>query len=180
MTVRQFLCGLVLQATMMLASAYGQPIVFETEPNDDPLQAQDEVRGAAILRGTASRDDQDVFWWVVGEADSQRLWTVELRSRTSGLVQLDMVRLESDEAVLQEAGLEDGFTGRDDLLQLQTLANQPDSRSGILLVPEGRYVVGCLPLAASANTRSGCRTQGRPAHMPLLTPMMSKVPAAHR
>ena len=103
MPVLRALSVALLPAVGLSATAHAQPITYETEPNDDPLTLETEVRGAVMMRGEALGGDQDAFWWIVGEEEAGRFWEVELRSRTEGLVQLDMVRLESDEEIIEEA-----------------------------------------------------------------------------
>jgi hypothetical protein len=125
------------------ALAAAQPIVFETEPNDDLRDtAQPDVIGEARLRGEVTGNDQDGFWWVLGEADAGRQWDIVLRARTQGLIQMDLVRLESDPAILAEAGLEEGFTGQETLLTLQTVGGRPEMSARALIIPEGRYAIG--------------------------------------
>ncbi len=125
------------------ALAAAQPIVFETEPNDDLLEtAQPDVIGEARLRGEVTGSDQDGFWWVLGEADAGRQWDIVLRARTEGLIQIDLVRLDADPDILAEAGLEEGFTGQETLLRLQTVAGRPETSARALIIPEGRYAIG--------------------------------------
>jgi hypothetical protein len=125
------------------ALAAAQPIVFETEPNDDLLETeQPDVIGEARLRGEVAGSDQDGFWWVLGEADAGRQWDIVLRARTEGLIQMDLLRLDSDPDILSEAGHEAGFTGQETLLRLQTVAGRPEMSARGLIIPEGRYAIG--------------------------------------
>lgn len=74
-----FFVLLLFVFNVMVEVHAGYPrVLFEREPNDTLDQAA-SVRGEARLAGEVSGDDVDLFWWVLDDGETDRLWHLELQ-----------------------------------------------------------------------------------------------------
>jgi len=66
--------------------------VYETEPNDKPLQFN-EVSGSVILLGELDSNDQDGYRWTISDVDAQQSWTISFQGVPGRLSVVDVIRL---------------------------------------------------------------------------------------
>lgn len=128
---------LLLAACLALAGfaqALAQPGVYESEPNNTPLDAN-PVAGEVTLYGTMAATDQDGFLWTVSDEDARKRWDFELHGIPGALtvVQIFRVRLTDDGQ---------GVAAAEKLLKLGSRdGTQPVAMRGLLFDP-GEYLIG--------------------------------------
>lgn len=131
-----------------MATAYPQ-MVFEQEPDDSVEQAQ-SVRGEARLLGAVSGGDRDHFAWRLDDAETDRLWHIELQG--DGESDLDAEFFWPDESIEEsESGLMTFGAGpaaeASDDTSLLTLSVSPGSeraRHEPLIMPTGEHLIRLL------------------------------------
>ena len=80
-----------------MAQAYPR-VLFESEPNDRPEQAQ-SFRGEMRLVGEVRGQDVDMFWWALDDTESDRFWTLELTSMNHSALRAELTFGETQPAV---------------------------------------------------------------------------------
>ncbi|HMB39082.1 MAG TPA: VWA domain-containing protein [Wenzhouxiangellaceae bacterium] len=135
-----------LASLLLLEIATASPrAVFDREPNDSGDDSE-RFRGQAVLIGTLSGDDVDVYRWSVDDAESDRLWTLELTGETDSEVRAELVRpseTEAEPAAIQQFGAESSVEVAEDvvLFELGIASRRPSAESEPLIVPPGEHLV---------------------------------------
>ncbi|MBZ0329884.1 VWA domain-containing protein [Halomonas sp. ANAO-440] len=140
-----------LLALLMVDGTEAFPrMVFEEEPNDTPEQAQ-SFRGEARLVGEVSSDDRDMFRWVLDDAETDRLWQLELQGDSPDGIEARFFwpAVEEPEpsgvAEFGAAEPEESADETTELLSLGISADQPRRHRQQLIVPPGEHLVSFLP-----------------------------------
>ncbi|MEX2498961.1 MAG: VWA domain-containing protein [Wenzhouxiangellaceae bacterium] len=137
---------LLLASLLFLGPAAASPrAVFDREPNNTP-DAAERFRGEAVLIGTLSADDVDVYQWSIDDAESDRLWTLELTGETDSEVRAELIRPaenEAEPASVQQFGAESSDQVSQDvvLFELEIASRRPSAKSDPLIVPPGEHLV---------------------------------------
>jgi hypothetical protein len=138
--------SLVLMANLLAAvwtlsaQASFPRMLFADGSHDVPERAQ-VFQGSMRVFG-ALESTPHFYLWQVDDADSDRLWNLELQSDTDGLIRAEILALESDPGILAEAGVAAGWTGSRTLLTLESRANRQTARYENIMVPPGEYYIG--------------------------------------
>ena len=134
--------GVLLLA--LAESGFGYPrTLFEREPNDTADQAQ-SFRGQARLIGELPPGDVDKFLWVLDDAESDRLWTLELTGETDSEILAELLwPAEELEAAVMEFGAQPDETEGEEteLVALEITSRRPSRIMRDLLVPPGEHLV---------------------------------------
>jgi len=136
--------------TLLLAgSAEAFPrMVFEQEPNDTPEQAQ-PFRGEARLLGEVSGEDRDLFRWALDDAETDRLWHLELQGDGEGDIDAELFWPGKEESTSGVAmfGAEPPTEASDNtsLLTLSVAARNDRALHESLIVPAGEHLIRFLP-----------------------------------
>ncbi|WP_433924326.1 vWA domain-containing protein [Vreelandella sp. 21] len=138
------------------ASAYPQ-MVFVQTPNDTVEQAQ-PFRGEARLVGEVYGDNRDLFRWSLDDAETDRLWHLELQG--DGESELDAELFWPGEKVGSTSGVAtfgaDPVTEVSEDKSLLTLSAAPRNDrvvSESLIVPAGEHLIRFLPKEAGGAYR---------------------------
>jgi len=143
---------------MIFGAATASPrAVFDREPNDRAEDA-DQFRGEAVLIGTLSADDVDMYRWSVDDAESDRLWTLELTGETDSEVRAELVRPaepDAEPAAVQQFGAEasDGAAEERVLFAIEIASRRPSATSDPLIVPPGEHLVRISGLSGDSDYR---------------------------
>lgn len=131
-----------------MATAYPQ-MVFEQEPDDSVEQAQ-SFRGEARLVGEVSGDDRDHFAWRLDDAETDRLWHLELQG--DGESDLDVELFWPGEEEASSSGVAtfgaDPVTEASDdvsLLTLSVTSRNDRMMREPLIVPAGEHLIRFVP-----------------------------------
>ncbi|EWH03981.1 hypothetical protein [Halomonas sp. BC04] len=157
-----------LLALLMMDGAAAFPrMVFEQEPNDTPEQAQ-SFRGEARLVGEVSIDDRDMFRWVLDDAETDRLWQLELQGATPNGIEARLFWPAEEEtpassgvAQFGEAEPEETAAEEALLLAMAVSADQPRQRRQQLIVPPGVHLIGFLPRGVGGEYQLTLTEAGR-------------------
>ncbi|MDX1555754.1 MAG: hypothetical protein R3212_06995, partial [Xanthomonadales bacterium] len=97
MVHRYLFCGILAIAGWLgAANAVAQPTVYESEPNDTPLDAN-PIAGAVRLYGSMQGKDQDGFLWTVTDDDARKTWDFELHGIPGALTIVELVKVQLTE-----------------------------------------------------------------------------------
>lgn len=135
---------LAIMSVVISQPGHGYPrVLFESEPNDTPEQAQ-TFRGEARVVGSASGADVDMFWWAIDDTESDRLWTLELIGPSEGAIRADLSWPAEETTGVMEFGAEPAETSETQLLALSTTPRQTTVQRQQLIVPPGEHLISIL------------------------------------
>ena len=137
--------------------------VFDREPNNTPEQA-DRFRGEAQVIGSLPPEDVDLFWWVLDDAESDRLWTLELVGEAESAIGAELVwPAEEAEAAVAEFGAPaaDTASAEQQLIKLRINSRRPEDRRQNLLVPPGEHLLRFQAEGGSNEYRLTLTDSGR-------------------
>ena len=112
-----------------MAQAYPR-VLFESEPNDRPEQAQ-SFRGEMRLVGEVRGQDVDMFWWALDDTESDRFWTLELTSMNHSALRAELTFGETQPAEKQETLS----------MAMETTRRSPAVSRQRLIVPPGEHLI---------------------------------------
>lgn len=144
--LRRFLAA--LSACLILGLAHAQECSYEVEPNDTPATATriegvgpnsvglaNRVKvGDACFSGELTPNDQDAFYWDVGELEAGHSWALELEGLDRQLTAVDFF-----EVTFADNGVD--VTGYDKLFRLESHRGRAAVSEPFLIGP-GRYYLG--------------------------------------
>ncbi|HUG44390.1 MAG TPA: VWA domain-containing protein, partial [Acidobacteriota bacterium] len=143
------LCSFLLALHFASASAAGQQVLTETEPNDTPAQAN-PFQGEAILAGSMSGQDQDAFAWTVSAADAGFYWNLELQGMPETITKVDVMQVEF-------ASNGTDVKSRKNLFSFSASGADVPAASGELIFTPGAYILGVSKASGEGNYRLAVR-----------------------
>ncbi len=150
----------------LVESGFGYPrTLFEREPNDTVDQAQ-SFRGQARLIGELPPGDIDHFLWVLDDAESDRLWTLELTGETDSEILAELLwPAEEVESAVMEFGVQADETRGEEtgLVAVEITSRRPSRVLRDLLVPPGEHLVRLGRRSGTGDYRLSFTESGRVA-----------------
>jgi len=118
-------------------------VLFEREPNNTPDEAQ-SFRGQARLIGSVADSDPAYFLWALDDAESDRLWTLELTGETDSHILAELFwPAESAESAVMQFGAAPAEADHHDvvLTELRITPRRLATERQQLIVPPGEHQV---------------------------------------
>lgn len=148
-SARRFAAAALLGLVAVPARAPAQPLLYESEPNDTPLDGNG-VAGEVTLLGTMTGVDQDAFIWTVSDDDARKRWTFELSGIPGQLTIVEILRVQ-----LTASG-----DGVEDYTRLLKLGSRDGTRPAVvrdLIFEPGEYVIGLAQAGGSTGSSGAFR-----------------------
>ncbi len=139
---------IVLVACLIFGLAQAQECTYEVEPNETPATAtrisgvgpdsvglRNRVKvGDVCFSGELTPNDQDAFYWDVGELEAGHRWTLELEGLDGQLTAVEFF-----DVTFADNGVD--VTGYDKVFRLESMRGRPAASEPFLVGP-GRYYLG--------------------------------------
>lgn len=140
---------------IQVPSAPAPVCVTDHEPNDRPEDAM-PVAGAVCIDGSFGETDQDIFAWTVSAQDARMAWRMSIEGLPEQQTRLQIHRLDAPGSDVEPAEV------GSERFALVTPARTTRAQAPLVLVPEGRWIVG-LSVSGGAG---GYRLRIEPATLP--------------
>ena len=81
-----------LSVLLFLQAYADSSVLYESEPNNTPFEAN-KLSGPTTIMGAMQSGDQDGYLWSVSDVDAQHSWSFELAGIADALTQVEFIRL---------------------------------------------------------------------------------------